>query len=265
MISSSSPTRRGAFTLIELLVVIAIIALLAAILFPVFGRVREMARRSSCASNLKQLGLGFQQYINDYDGRFPGAGQYQKWGAGSGHWVSGGIDTDAGNSGKLAYISGGNSGQPTGATANIRDGAIYSYTKNEQIYICPSNPDGRTKGLTYSMNCALAGISDAALPAASEIVLLLDEDKANDGYLYTTNVSGAASTDTMTSLHNGGGNVLFADGHVKFYSFAAFPVETDPAGRALKIRTSGSPRFWLAPGYTGNEDNGFGSCNNPNS
>jgi prepilin-type N-terminal cleavage/methylation domain-containing protein/prepilin-type processing-associated H-X9-DG protein len=62
--------RRG-FTLIELLVVIAIIAILASILFPVFGRARENARRSSCQSNLKQIGLGLLQYTQDYDERFP--------------------------------------------------------------------------------------------------------------------------------------------------------------------------------------------------
>ena len=61
----------GGFTLIELLVVIAIIALLAAILFPVFSRVRENARRSSCLSNMKQIMLGAIQYTQDYDERFP--------------------------------------------------------------------------------------------------------------------------------------------------------------------------------------------------
>ena len=65
------PGRRG-FTLIELLVVIAIIAILAAILFPVFAKAREKARQSSCQSNLKQLGLAFAQYHQDYDETMPG-------------------------------------------------------------------------------------------------------------------------------------------------------------------------------------------------
>src|SRR2546428_12391240 len=72
--TSVKSARRGftpasGFTLIELLVVIAIIAILAAILFPVFARARENARRSSCQSNLKQIGLGIMQYAQDYDER----------------------------------------------------------------------------------------------------------------------------------------------------------------------------------------------------
>src|SRR3978361_1107773 len=62
---------RNAFTLIELLVVIAIIAILAAILFPVFAQAREKARQASCESNLKQIGLAFKMYVQDYDERWP--------------------------------------------------------------------------------------------------------------------------------------------------------------------------------------------------
>ena len=63
--------KQGAFTLIELLVVIAIISILAAILFPVFARARENARRTSCMNNLKQMGLGVMQYVQDYDEKYP--------------------------------------------------------------------------------------------------------------------------------------------------------------------------------------------------
>jgi prepilin-type N-terminal cleavage/methylation domain-containing protein/prepilin-type processing-associated H-X9-DG protein len=66
-----SQRKASGFTLIELLVVIAVIAILAAILFPVFARVRENARRSSCQSNLKQIGLAVAQYLNDYDSTYP--------------------------------------------------------------------------------------------------------------------------------------------------------------------------------------------------
>jgi len=94
---------RKAFTLIELLVVIAIIALLAAILFPVFARARENGRRASCQSNMKQLGLGFIQYTQDYDERYP-------CGLESVHGIGGGWG-----------------------------GQIFPYIKSEAIYKCPSD------------------------------------------------------------------------------------------------------------------------------
>lgn len=97
-------TRKG-FTLIELLVVIAIIAILASILFPVFARARENARRASCQSNLKQIGLGVLQYVQDYDEHFP---QLYK---------------DNG----VVYMY-----------TYMRE-LMTPYTKNDQIWICPSD------------------------------------------------------------------------------------------------------------------------------
>src|SRR5712671_1300821 len=70
-------SNRRAFTLIELLVVIAIIAILAAILFPVFAQAREKARQTSCLSNTKQMGLGIMMYVQDYDETFPPAYYYR--------------------------------------------------------------------------------------------------------------------------------------------------------------------------------------------
>src|SRR5215469_16047426 len=102
-----SNTRKG-FTLIELLVVIAIIAILAAILFPVFAKVREKARQTSCASNLKQLGLGYIQYYQDYDENFP-CGT-----AGAAAWPRAGIGWA---------------------------GQIYPYVKSPGVYACPDDAD----------------------------------------------------------------------------------------------------------------------------
>ena len=102
---------RNAFTLIELLVVIAIIAILAAILFPVFGRARENARRSSCLSNMKQIGLGALQYSQDYD---------EKWMPHEG-----------------AYILPGN-------VRSSWDLTLQPYLKSTQIITCPSDPGGAT-------------------------------------------------------------------------------------------------------------------------
>ena len=76
-------TRKSGFTLIELLVVIAIIAILAAILFPVFAKAREKARQNACLSNVKQIGLGLMQYTADYDGTYPLAYYYPNGTGGS--------------------------------------------------------------------------------------------------------------------------------------------------------------------------------------
>jgi prepilin-type N-terminal cleavage/methylation domain-containing protein/prepilin-type processing-associated H-X9-DG protein len=106
---------RNAFTLIEILVVIAIIAIIAAILFPVFARARENARRAACQSNLKQIGLAFQQYIQDNDGRYPQAQN-------SVISVSGGSITRS---------------YPTSDPDYLWPLKLEPYTKNRQVFNCP--------------------------------------------------------------------------------------------------------------------------------
>jgi prepilin-type N-terminal cleavage/methylation domain-containing protein len=128
-------TRVKGFTLIELLVVIAIIAILAAILFPVFAKAREKARQTTCTSNMKQLGLAFLQYIQDNDEHFPNSINY-----GSG-WA----------------------------------GHVYPYVKATGTYVCPDDSDARTanggsgqpfvKGTDYPVSYVANGsILDGGVP-----------------------------------------------------------------------------------------------------
>jgi prepilin-type N-terminal cleavage/methylation domain-containing protein/prepilin-type processing-associated H-X9-DG protein len=109
--------RRQGFTLIELLVVIAIIAILAAILFPVFARAREKARQTSCLNNMKQLGIGLTQYLQDWDESFP----WNRFGK-----TPGQILPDTGATGL------------EGSPYNWKR-ALQTYVKGAGVYLCPSN------------------------------------------------------------------------------------------------------------------------------
>jgi len=205
--------KRG-FTLIELLVVIAIIAILAAILFPVFARAREKARQAACQSNLKQLALGVAMYAQDWDELNPGC--YR--------------DTTAAARGPVSGSS----------TYWYWEDMIYAYVNNDQIYLCPSKRSGWT---AYAANdWAMNGDHDnpgtalADIPKPAEEIALYDGVHRTCGrphgwridgngpnkwcYAYPavdeTKFPGDNSYAKDRSRHNGGCNYAFVDGHVKW-------------------------------------------------
>ncbi len=202
---------RSGFTLIELLVVIAIIAILAAILFPVFARARENARRASCQSNLKQIGLGFLQYTQDYDERLPSV-------------------TDGSNTANVDAVWNPytNFGSST-VVFSMKDSSLQPYIKSTQIWVCPSDSNASRSGDSYSSNsCAFAltpvdgrkpGKSLAAFEDTSRWMLLSEEAQSgqeaatstDDGY-FSLAVGNSFSTRHLEAC-----NISFLDGHVKFY------------------------------------------------
>ena len=191
--------RRAAFTLIELLVVIAIIAILAAILFPVFAKAREKARQTSCLSNQKQMGLGAMQYAQDYDETMvPGAGM-----------------------------------GPGGAWNPAWYEIIQPYLKNTQVYHCPScsstNMPGVYSGPQYPVNYGLnanvswyGGSAKLAAITAPANQILIGEMNGGDWECYPSNATTAAdqwynpTINGINNLHNGGSNFSYCDGHAKW-------------------------------------------------
>ncbi len=215
---------KKAFTLIELLVVIAIIAILAAILFPVFSRARENARRSSCQSNLKQIGLGLMQYTQDYDERLV-------------------LGDDQGNVIRRHYAE-----------------LLMPYLKSEQIFRCPSaagsknecNPfgrfplsyalnqmyelDGSSLGRSRQMFHAVGPMSLAAIEDTARTVFIGDTQNQGTAPTYTDNESnycyqvigstinsaispatvGYSGQGAFVNRHLDGANWAFMDGHVKW-------------------------------------------------
>ena len=230
--------KRKGFTLIELLVVIAIIAILAAILFPVFQKVRENARRASCQSNEKQLGLAFTQYTQDYDEKYPLATD------------PAGVYSDNNNWTEMGWA-----------------GRIYSYAKSTGLYKCPDDSTATNTTTTppqvpisYAYNCNIPALNPAngiggalsAFNSPAKTVLLFEctgvtadptnpqEVSSSGDYLaYQDSLDcyapggpakgvGNPVTGSMTqtgsptltfskqAVHSGGSNFLLADGHVKW-------------------------------------------------
>jgi prepilin-type N-terminal cleavage/methylation domain-containing protein/prepilin-type processing-associated H-X9-DG protein len=209
------------FTLIELLVVIAIIAILAAILFPVFARARENARRASCQSNLKQIGLGILMYTQDYDEHYPGLMEYPTV-----------IQTQSGWPGKLFNINNGSAG---GNVISWMD-MIYPYVKSTQLFQCPSQPTtGATTGAgSYGYSGSISGFDNghygqsttayggntlASIQDPAQIIMLYD-CQWNYSSINTPYYMVATAQDPVSyareNPHLDGTNIAFADGHVKW-------------------------------------------------
>ncbi len=187
----SDRARRG-FTLIELLVVIAIIAILAAILFPVFAKAREKARQSSCQSNLKQIGLALLQYTQDYDETTPASVQW------------------------------------SGSLGVSWPELVLPYSKNTQMYYCPSAPKtnadatnlttdhcwsawGTAPYVSYVMNRNTAQQALAAFTAPAQTVWIGDGVWV-DMWGNATDLARC----TVGARHNTGANFVHCDGHAKW-------------------------------------------------
>jgi prepilin-type N-terminal cleavage/methylation domain-containing protein/prepilin-type processing-associated H-X9-DG protein len=212
-------TGRG-FTLIELLVVIAIIAILAAILFPVFAKAREKARQTSCLSNLKQLGLAIMQYAQDYDEGLPMAAYYA-------------ADFSVEYAWDVSY---------TYATGASVPGAIVAYVKNMQINRCPSfkltdvarDYTGYAYNATYLGCVPPASLGDVQDPSGT---VMLSDAAMWDGW-YTnstipTNYMRAPGDPwyfgpTTHFRHNRTANVAYVDGHAKASAKKVNPDSNNP-------------------------------------
>jgi prepilin-type N-terminal cleavage/methylation domain-containing protein len=208
--------RKHGFTLIELLVVIAIIAILAAILFPVFAQAREKARQVGCLSNLKQMGTATMMYVQDYDETYPSHLALS---------IPGPLyntDWDAWHKAKIAPTFGiSATGGSYVADSSVAE-QLYPYVKNLQVYLCTDDPSGDRFAsgrwtndkfrLSYYYNHAVSiGLSDCK-PSGRPLSIAAISRPAFL-HLAQDNWSAMHSSGTQTTAR---WNIMFADGHAKF-------------------------------------------------
>ena len=217
------------FTLIELLVVIAIIAILAAILFPVFAQAREKARAASCLSNCKQVGTAIQLYTDDYDETLPGSNDVDR----AETWPSGLNNMCPDGPSAISYM-------------------LFPYCKNYGVFNCPScgkttwyySETNRTYPIHNKMwngvvlhsgsstETTWGPIAMAQITRSSEIILFV-ERKNNDVWQRFAMIpvswgfwgTGWTYEDMYKPIHNGGENLTYIDGHAKYSKFEAITLD----------------------------------------
>jgi len=205
-----SVIQKRAFTLIELLVVIAIIAILAAILFPVFAQAKAAAKKAACLSNIRQVGMAALMYANDSDDVGPCAG------------IGGGAAGLVG--GWTFYSRFPADDDQTPAAYDPKQGSLYPYVKNTSIFVCPVDRHASISGNSYAINQCVttpngvfeSGMSLTSLSAPSDTGYFLEEwenetaqtGSTDDGY-YVPIQNGVSSRHTLMS------NINFCDGHAK--------------------------------------------------
>ena len=218
---------QSAFTLIELLVVIAIIAILAAILFPVFAQARENARKTACVNNARQIGVAVYMYCHDYDERY------------------------------CPQVGDGLTIQEAGGTPWNYYNALFPYLKNKDVWICPDDaPNGSLKvaapNMGYHMNGNVItpkGMLLAEIAAPSGLLVMRESGGGvvyNQAYLRPYPGTCDDTIDWVKPAgylnrfpHREGFNLLVSDTHVKWYSpkasltLSQFPGDTGASTLAL--------------------------------
>ena len=214
--------KRNGFTLIELLVVVAIIAILAAMLLPALSRAKEKARAAVCMNNLKQLGLAFHLYTLDYNGYLPTVAAFYIWNSSTAPPLV-----------QIWFMYGGAYGYTWEYHLHPYINKNRPDTQNESktdLWRCPSGfVDTKQRRsppfLHYGMNSRFGGIGSLSynkldrITQSSNTVLAGDStmgNSANRGpYLYPRNYAGSIYA-RVSDRHNGGGNILWVDGHVSW-------------------------------------------------
>ena len=226
--------RKRGFTLIELLVVIAIIAILAAILFPVFARAREKARQTSCLSNCKQMGLAVMMYCQDYDETYPALqmplAEPFTYNGFSHHNM-------------LWYM------------------AIEPYHRNVQVFNCPSSEvtwRGQYTGNTrYGVNAELtyywqtsrvpATMAEVRIPAETIVIADSDWTRSTNDYGWSNSWALRRTPHVsrfIPARHNDGANITYADGHAKW---SQVPLDPNYTGDGTVPLTQNPPGILWHP------------------